>query len=417
MPIQVEDIALTDRDLLNSSLQHWTNFRADIPRPAFQSVDLRKTLADITPPIEQKECGMCWAISVAGAIGDTAQLYGKMSRRPVVSPTVLMTSYPQYGCLGGSVLNVSRKIKSEGFVFADCKGSPSASQIDIAWCTDQALCSRPSLKGQNHWLNSLIPDKVSCEGGSRLEVTSITALDAGDIPTKKVDHRIKRVLSYVGTVVCNIVVYKNFTYKDGLFARVGPKIYVDDIDYQSYEEKSVRKPPLSNDNIVGTHSVCVVGYGVEKDVTLADGRVFERLPYWIIRNSWGTDWGEGGYAKVAAYPICTKSCAIGITLNTVVDGEPIVMGGTFAFKTGKLQEIGHDIEISVKNRNKTDNPDVLMETRIVHSSVKQNPRARPRNSATKPPTSTTINRGFDVSKIALMVGIFVILMYAVIKYQ
>ena len=37
----------------------------------------------------------------------------------------------------------------------------------------------------------------------------------------------------------------------------------------------------------GMHSVCVIGYNTEG-----------QTPYWIIKNSWGTDWGEDGFGKI-----------------------------------------------------------------------------------------------------------------------
>jgi len=41
------------------------------------------------------------------------------------------------------------------------------------------------------------------------------------------------------------------------------------------------------------HGVTIVGYGSQKDIFGAE------KDYWIIKNSWGGDWGEAGYMKLA----------------------------------------------------------------------------------------------------------------------
>ncbi len=60
----------------------------------------------------------------------------------------------------------------------------------------------------------------------------------------------------------------------------GMKVYRDFLFYKSgiYEH--------ATGEMVGLHAVCIVGYN---DV--------ER--YWIVKNSWGSDWGEDGFARIA----------------------------------------------------------------------------------------------------------------------
>uniref|UniRef100_A0A8C3WE64 Cathepsin W n=1 Tax=Catagonus wagneri TaxID=51154 RepID=A0A8C3WE64_9CETA len=46
------------------------------------------------------------------------------------------------------------------------------------------------------------------------------------------------------------------------------------------------------------HSVLLVGFGRSKPVEGRRPRPRHSLPYWILKNSWGPDWGEGGYFRL-----------------------------------------------------------------------------------------------------------------------
>jgi len=40
------------------------------------------------------------------------------------------------------------------------------------------------------------------------------------------------------------------------------------------------------------HGILIVGYGVETDI------FDQTMPFWIVKNSWGADWGESGYLRI-----------------------------------------------------------------------------------------------------------------------
>jgi Papain family cysteine protease len=325
----VEDISIPRRNTLKKFVRNEDEFFVGIPSAVPDEVDLRKRY-NLTRPNSQKNCGMCWAISVASIIDDTAVVSGGFDERPRVSPTVLMTMFPQNGCYGGSITSVTESVLTLGYVLSGCNGEDYVKDAPISWCYKDYNCNS-SRRARN--INRSIPLTVDCIGGKRLPVTRAIYLTTNMYNNS--ENTLKRILAHVGPFVANIVVYNNFMYDYGAFARTGSGIYVDDIDYQYHlTGRPAADKPLSSNNIVGTHSVCVVGYGVEHDVHLLDGRRIAELRYWIVRNSWDTTWGNGGYAKVAAYPMSTRGTVIGMVQSTLIDSKPVSMGGVLAVRVG-----------------------------------------------------------------------------------
>jgi len=68
------------------------------------------------------------------------------------------------------------------------------------------------------------------------------------------------------------------------------QVHVDFLTYKSgIYQKGDDVPRFS-----GHHAVKIVGWGVETENDANRGE-----KYWIVQNSWGSDWGEKGYARIA----------------------------------------------------------------------------------------------------------------------
>jgi len=57
------------------------------------------------------------------------------------------------------------------------------------------------------------------------------------------------------------------------------------------------------------HAVLITGYGVETNI------FFQKMPYWTVKNSWGTWWGSSGYIYVQRG---TGKCAINTYVTTAI---------------------------------------------------------------------------------------------------
>jgi len=103
--------------------------------------------------------------------------------------------------------------------------------------------------------------------------------------------------------------------------------------FQNYKQGVYYESLCSSTNI--DHGVLVVGYGT--DPTYGD--------YWLVKNSWGTGWGESGYIRmarnknnncgVATYPSVPKvsNTAAGCTVS--VNGQPEIVPSGCVFCNGQ----------------------------------------------------------------------------------
>ena len=94
--------------------------------------------------------------------------------------------------------------------------------------------------------------------------------------------------SIINVVGCSDVTSNNQLALKQAVALYGPvsvAIEADTSIFQSYSSGVVTDMDLCGQNL--DHGVLVVGYGVENG-----------LKYWLVKNSWGPSWGDGGYIKL-----------------------------------------------------------------------------------------------------------------------
>lgn len=68
---------------------------------------------------------------------------------------------------------------------------------------------------------------------------------------------------------------------------VGIGVDAGQLPFQTYQSGILDSP---NCYKAPNHAITIVGYGVDP---------VSNMEYWIVRNSWGAAWGEGGYIKIA----------------------------------------------------------------------------------------------------------------------
>ena len=204
------------------------------------SVDWRQKKA-VTAVKDQKECGSCWVFGTVGALE---------GYRVLKQNTTLKSLSEQLvgSCNGGEPM---------------CEGGLPGKVYSYLKANNNLMCSEesfPYTSGNGEDKACTIACMTACEKVKIPEVEP-RYIEPGD------DLGVMKALQDGPVTVSINASRKSFhLYKEGVY---------DD-------------PECSNLVTTLDHAVLLVGYG----------ETVQKVPYWIVKNSWGEEWGEKGYIRM-----------------------------------------------------------------------------------------------------------------------
>ncbi|XP_063700863.1 crustapain-like [Culicoides brevitarsis] len=199
------------------------------------------------PVKDQKSCGACWAFSAIGVLEyiyyKNSQTYVDLSEQKTSDCARTLPS----GCNGG--------LPEEAYKYYMSYGLPKESSAPYT--------------ATNTYANDYLRRTYYCYFANNAQVTTSTANAPNNwhILTPNTEENIKAALHKYGWLSVCVNANEWSTYQGGILT-----------------ETASKKADVN-------HAVNLVGYGEET----VNGKTTK---FWLIRNSWGSSWGENGYIRI-----------------------------------------------------------------------------------------------------------------------
>lgn len=239
----------------------------------------------LTPVYNQGKCGSCWAFGTVGIVGDRFNIQSMGMMNVDLSATKLILCD-----WGGKEMDIvhpedqmleQQKLASNSAKINACHGNNLIDAFRYLYIigTNQNTCMP--------YINSIINMK---ENADSIELPFCENLSGiyGDMCTNGEPARFYRILHFYGIQGSKKDGGTEKNIRDNIYkwgpVVTGMQIYP---DFYTYDAKNSIYKWNGKGPLISGHAVSLVGWGEQ------DG-----VKYWIVRNSWGTEWGDNGYFRI-----------------------------------------------------------------------------------------------------------------------
>lgn len=307
-------VPLISKSKVISDLQRFGLTAADLKPIDWRKETKKRGLPDISWPKNQANCGNCWAQSSTSALTDRFIIQKKIKNLELATilTTQCASSPKNEGCGGGLPLQAGNYFATVGIV--------DSSSPCISWdklCQPDINCGAHQKPPPN--LPSCNAASASCDTGqhvynatSHIRTTTVAGKSMGSLDGSATITRMKHELTSGPFPACYFVardfygpsigykwektngIYINGAYNDELDKHASESLKTNlNIDHPSQWADIIIEGYVGGQPQPAGHAVEIVGWDI------GDAGPYGRVPYWIVKNSWGSDWNEDGYFRIA----------------------------------------------------------------------------------------------------------------------
>ncbi|CAG9786126.1 unnamed protein product [Diatraea saccharalis] len=275
--------ALTDENLKKLPVVTHTQELIDSLPDNFDPRDKWPNCPTLNEIRDQGSCGSCWAFGAVEAMTDRVCTYSNGTKHFHFSAEDLLSCCPicGLGCNGGMPTLAWEYWKHAGLVSGgNYNSSQGCRPYEIPPCEHHVPGNRMPCNG-----DMATPKcKRTCEDGYNVNYKKDKRYGKHVFSVKSEEDHIRAELFKNGPVEGAFTVYADLlTYKDGVYKH-------------------------TQGDALGGHAIKIIGWGIDNGTK-----------YWLIANSWNSDWGNNGFFKILRGE---NHCGIE---SSIVAGEPLLV--------------------------------------------------------------------------------------------